>query len=201
MKPTEPRPKVLPLVLGTVSFWLGKKADEYHSHRWTTYVRHPEGKSLSQVVDHVIFQLHPSFPDPTRKVSQEPYEVSETGWGEFEIVATVHFAERLKLDPVSVPYPLKLYPEGSDGSQQNTKRPVVKERYEEIVVMSADDGSWKSDWEDVAEDAAPCSVREHLGTYVEEEEIRKMQEARLKVEYYAREIRKQLDGKEVAQKR
>lgn len=37
----------------------------------------------------VVFQLHSSFQNPTREIMQPPYELTEHGWGEFEIVVTV----------------------------------------------------------------------------------------------------------------
>ena len=43
----------LPICVGTVSFWLGKKADEYHSHKWTVYVRSPVNEDLSPMVKKV----------------------------------------------------------------------------------------------------------------------------------------------------
>ena len=43
----------LPICVGTVSFWLGKKADEYHSHKWTVYVRSPVNEDLSPLVKKV----------------------------------------------------------------------------------------------------------------------------------------------------
>jgi YEATS domain-containing protein 4 len=33
---------VVPICYGTCAYWLGKKADEYHSHKWTVYLREPE---------------------------------------------------------------------------------------------------------------------------------------------------------------
>jgi YEATS domain-containing protein 4 len=43
------------------------------------------------VVKKVVFQLHPSFNNPTRVVESPPFEVSECGWGEFEIAITLFF--------------------------------------------------------------------------------------------------------------
>ena len=37
----------------------------------------------------VVFTLHSSFANPTRELSEPPYEVTEHGWGEFEIVVEV----------------------------------------------------------------------------------------------------------------
>ena len=43
------------------------------------------------IVKHAVFQLHPSFNDPTTVVESAPYELSESGWGEFEIAITLFF--------------------------------------------------------------------------------------------------------------
>lgn len=37
------------------------------------------------------FVLHESFTNPRRDVEFPPYELTETGWGEFDIVVTVTF--------------------------------------------------------------------------------------------------------------
>lgn len=37
----------------------------------------------------VIFELHPSFAVPTRPLEQQPFEVTESGWGEFEVAVKV----------------------------------------------------------------------------------------------------------------
>lgn len=45
----------------------------------------PDPMLLAQVV----FTLHASFANPTRELAGAPYEVTEHGWGEFEIVVEV----------------------------------------------------------------------------------------------------------------
>lgn len=53
--------------------------------RWTLYLRSPNPTyDLSNAISRVIFQLHPSFAQPTRELTKPPFEVTETGWGEFE---------------------------------------------------------------------------------------------------------------------
>lgn len=185
---------VVPVVVSTVSFWLGKKADEYHSHQWTVNVRHPDGKSMAKLVEHVVFQLHPSFPDPERKVSEEPFELTETGWGEFHIGVTLHFHPESGIQPAKIQHPLKLYPEGGENAQTNHKKYVIKEKYEEIVVVGATEAALKMCEEAFQEDAPASAVQEHFGKFSEEEQLKKLQEARLKVTYYTREIQKQLDS-------
>lgn len=74
----------LPLVYGSIAFFLGKKADEYHTHKWCLYLRGPNDEDLSVCIQKVVFQLHPSFAQPVRELTEPPFEVTERGWGEFE---------------------------------------------------------------------------------------------------------------------
>lgn len=122
----------VPLVYGTISFWLGKKASEYHSHRWTVYVRGATNEDLSVIIKRVVFQLHPSFNNPTRVVESAPFELSESGWGEFEIAISLFFHNDVCDKQLDLYHHLKLYPEDESGPQ-STKKPVVVESYDEIV--------------------------------------------------------------------
>jgi len=61
------------------------------THKWTTYVRSANNEDLSVLIKRVVFQLHPSFEKPTRTVEAAPFELSESGWGEFEIGITIYF--------------------------------------------------------------------------------------------------------------
>jgi YEATS domain-containing protein 4 len=83
----------LPLVCGSVAFYLGKKASEFHTHQWTLYLRGPNNEDLSHVISKVVFQLHASFSDATREQTEPPYELTETGWGEFEAQIRVHWKD------------------------------------------------------------------------------------------------------------
>ncbi|XP_019243379.1 PREDICTED: transcription initiation factor TFIID subunit 14b-like isoform X1 [Nicotiana attenuata] len=123
----------VPIVYGNIAFWLGKKASEFQSHKWTVYVRGATNEDLSVVVKRVDFQLHSSFNNPTRVVDGPPFELSECGWGEFEIVITLHFHTDVCDKPLHLYHHLKLYPEDESGPL-STKRPVVVESYDEIVL-------------------------------------------------------------------
>ncbi|KAL5999153.1 Transcription initiation factor TFIID subunit 14b [Asimina triloba] len=122
----------IPIVYGTISFWLGKKASEYQSHKWTVYVRGATSEDLSAIIKRVVFQLHPSFNNPTRVVESAPFELSESGWGEFEIAITLFFHGDVCDKQLDLYHHLKLYPEDESGPQ-STKKPVVVESYDEIV--------------------------------------------------------------------
>nr|GLL23615.1 transcription initiation factor TFIID subunit 14b-like [Ipomoea trifida] len=124
----------VPIVYGNIAFWLGKKASEYQSHRWTVYVRGATNEDLGVVVKRAVFQLHSSFNNPTRVVEVPPFEVSECGWGEFEIAITLHFHSDVCDKPLHLYHQLKLYPEDESGPL-SIKKPVVVETYDEIVLF------------------------------------------------------------------
>jgi YEATS domain-containing protein 4 len=83
----------LPIVYGSIAFYLGKKADEFQTHEWTLFVRGPNQEDLSTVVSKVVFQLHASFAQPIREYTEPPFEVTERGWGEFEAQIRIHWKD------------------------------------------------------------------------------------------------------------
>ena len=60
-------------------------------------MRSPTGEDLQHVLKKVTFGLHESFTVPKRDIEFPPYELTEVGWGEFDIVVTLHFHVRLLL--------------------------------------------------------------------------------------------------------
>ncbi|KMT09541.1 hypothetical protein BVRB_6g130030 [Beta vulgaris subsp. vulgaris] len=122
----------VPIVYGTIAFWLGRKATESQSHKWTVYVRGATNEDLSGVIKRVVFQLHPSFENPVRYVDSPPFELSECGWGEFEIAISLHFHSDACDRKLDLFHHLKLYPLEQSGPQ-STKKPVVVESYDEVV--------------------------------------------------------------------
>lgn len=119
------------IIYGSMSFYQGKKADEQNSHKWACYIRGLNNEDLSTFIKKVTFVLHPSFRDPMRTLERPPFEVHETGWGEFEIVIQIHFhdSREKRLD---IYHLLKLYP-SQQGVSQSTKKPVISEHYDEII--------------------------------------------------------------------
>lgn len=122
----------VPIVYGTIAFWLGRKATESQSHKWTVYVRGATNEDLGAVIKRVVFQLHPSFNNPIRVVDAPPFELSECGWGEFEIAISLYFHNDACDRKLDLYHHLKLYPLEQSGPQ-STKKPVVVESYDEIV--------------------------------------------------------------------
>lgn len=132
----------LPIVYGSIAFYLGKKADELQTHEWTLFLRGPnqhEDHLNGLVISKVVFQLHPSFAQPTRELTEPPYEVTERGWGEFEAQIRIHWKDPTEQTTI-VSHTIKLYPQGAppasaknDLVQQSTEKPVLAETYDEVV--------------------------------------------------------------------
>ncbi|XP_036313945.1 YEATS domain-containing protein 4 isoform X4 [Pipistrellus kuhlii] len=50
-------------------------------------------KDMSAYVKKIQFKLHESYGNPLRVVTKPPYEITETGWGEFEIIIKIFFID------------------------------------------------------------------------------------------------------------
>ena len=123
-----------PLVWGTAALWQGKKAHPEKTHRWTCYVRGPDGEDVSGWVDKVTFTLHPSFEQPVRELTVPPFEVTEEGWGEFEIGIAVDFKAVGREKGLKLRHTLRLYPTDPNEGQ-SLKKPVVVEHYDEVLFV------------------------------------------------------------------
>ncbi|KAG9317706.1 yeats family-domain-containing protein [Chiua virens] len=76
-------------------------APDGHTHRWTVAVRGAASApnsddvggadDLGYFVKRVTFKLHETYSNPSRNIDKAPFEVSETGWGEFEIQIRINF--------------------------------------------------------------------------------------------------------------
>eukprot|EP00347_Sterkiella_histriomuscorum_P000903 403374081 len=122
--------KYVPIAVGSISLWQGKKAHEEHTHKWACYVRGLNEEDISYFIKKVQFSLHPSFPEPVRTIEKFPFEICLTGWGEFDIGIKIFFTDPAE-KPVEMGHLLKLYP--GNNQQQSTKKPVISEKYDEIV--------------------------------------------------------------------
>lgn len=98
---------VKPIIYGNIACYFGKKREEDgHTHQWTVYVKPYNNEDMSYVKK-IHFKLHESYANPNRIVTKPPYEITETGWGEFEIVIKIYFHDPNER-PVSI-YFLFLY--------------------------------------------------------------------------------------------
>eukprot|EP01126_Amoeba_proteus_P017693 TRINITY_DN1864_c0_g2_i6.p1 TRINITY_DN1864_c0_g2~~TRINITY_DN1864_c0_g2_i6.p1 ORF type:complete len:238 (-),score=27.94 TRINITY_DN1864_c0_g2_i6:10-723(-) len=89
------------------------------THRWRCFVEGVAGEPLERWVSHVVFRLHPSFPDAERVVKSPPFEVTEEGWGEFEITISLYFVDA-KQEPKELFHQLKLHRIQQKGRNRNS---------------------------------------------------------------------------------
>ncbi|KAJ3219914.1 hypothetical protein HDU67_008443 [Dinochytrium kinnereticum] len=124
-----------PILYGSIATPLGKKdtpSDPSHTHKWTVYVRGVDGEDLNYYIKKVSFKLHESFPNHNRVIEKHPFEVTETGWGEFEILIRITLQDPGEKH-IQLYHQLQLYPKENDANGMQIKRQVIAEKYDEIV--------------------------------------------------------------------
>ncbi|KAL3861614.1 hypothetical protein ACJMK2_007639 [Sinanodonta woodiana] len=122
---------VKPVVYGNLARYFGKKREEDgHTHQWTVYIKPYKNEDLSTYVKKVNFKLHESYPNQNRVITKPPYEVTETGWGEFEVVIKIYFCDPNER-PVTLYHLLKLFQ--SETDIMLGKKSLVAESYDELV--------------------------------------------------------------------
>ncbi|KDN44910.1 yeats-domain-containing protein [Tilletiaria anomala UBC 951] len=65
---------------------------------------------ISYFIKRVQFKLHETYAQATRNIDKPPFQVTETGWGEFEIQIKVFFIPEANEKPVTFFHHLKLHP-------------------------------------------------------------------------------------------
>ena len=91
-------------------------------------------------IDFLLYDHSIRFPRPV--IEQHPFQVIESGWGEFEILIDLYFKDS-SIRPIHINHLLRLYPVGSDGMVPSVE-PVVSEFYDELVFRSPTEPLHKS---------------------------------------------------------
>lgn len=105
-----------------------------HTHQWRVFVKGVNDEDISYWLKKVQFKLHETYAQNVRTVEQPPFEVTETGWGEFEIQIKLYFVTESMEKPQTLWHSLKLHPYGPDAEAKKERREVVvSQNYEEIV--------------------------------------------------------------------
>ncbi|KAF8182160.1 yeats family-domain-containing protein [Mycena galopus ATCC 62051] len=73
---------------------------------------------LSHFIKRVTFKLHDTYPNPSRNIDKPPFEVTETGWGEFEIQIRITFVPDAGKKPITLYHHLKLHPWTATGDPE-----------------------------------------------------------------------------------
>ncbi|KAI5787055.1 yeats family-domain-containing protein, partial [Peziza echinospora] len=105
-----------------------------HTHKWTVMVKGARDGDVTHFIKKVQFKLHETYANPVRTIESPPFEVSETGWGEFEIQIKIYFIPEANEKPCSLFPFLTLHPYGPDAEEQRTNfRPVFSFTYDELI--------------------------------------------------------------------
>ncbi|KAL1743105.1 yeats family-domain-containing protein [Schizophyllum fasciatum] len=120
-----------------------------HTHKWTVAVRSAASPNsdivggaddLSYFIRRVTFKLHETYPNSTRSIDQPPFELTETGWGEFEILIRITFVTEAGEKAMQLYHHLKLHPWPAPGEPEippievaRSLGPVHSWQYDEIV--------------------------------------------------------------------
>lgn len=124
---------IKPIVYGNVARYFGKKReDDGHTHQWTVYLKSFKNEDMSSYVKKVHFKLHESYANQNRIINKPPYEVTETGWGEFEITIKIYFVDQNE-KPITIYHVLKLFETDPISKAINVKKNITSEFYDEIV--------------------------------------------------------------------
>lgn len=122
-------------VYGTTAVWKGPGVQSnmnQATHTWSAYVRGVDNADMSNAIRKVVFALHPSFENPTRVVASYPFEIALEGWGEFELVITIHLRDPA-MKPLELRHMLTLYRLDAAHQHIHSYEPVVSEKYDELV--------------------------------------------------------------------
>ena len=81
------------------------------------------------------FKLHETYANSSRTVeSPAAFEVTETGWGEFEVQLKLFFVPEANEKSQTLWHGLKLHPFGPNAEQQRLERAtIVSQSYEEVL--------------------------------------------------------------------
>lgn len=111
-----------------------KNAPADHTHSWKVFVRGVNDEDISYWLKKVQFKLHDTYANSLRMIEGPPFEVEETGWGEFEIAIKFYFVPESTEKPQTIWHGLKLHPYGDDADGKKERREMVKSVcYEEVL--------------------------------------------------------------------
>lgn len=130
-----------PIIFGNTAKKMGDvkppNAPVEHTHLWTIFVKGPQNEDLSYFIKKVVFKLHDTYPNPIRTVEAPPFELTETGWGEFEINVKVHFIDEAGEKLLNFYHRLRLHPyqlvNGQSPPPQKANDEISAVFYDEIV--------------------------------------------------------------------
>ncbi|KAJ3120932.1 NuA4 histone H4 acetyltransferase complex and the SWR1 complex subunit [Nowakowskiella sp. JEL0407] len=172
-----------PILIGSIATPLNKRdaIEGVNTHKWTVYVKGLHGEDISYFIKKVVFKLHDSFATPTRVIEKPPFEVTESGWGEFDILIKIHFVDIAGEKPVQLYHHLQLFPKDEASIKKTLNSSVVSEIYEEVVFNEPTEELYQVMLENPAPNLSIISEHHKFNTQTEKEELEKLAAAQSKI--------------------
>lgn len=108
---------------------------EGHTKGWKVYVRPlPNGPDMTTWLKKCQFKLHMTYENPSRTIEEPPWEVKETGYGEFGVELRLYFSPESSEKALYREHYLVLGAYGTEEQQarQLRENKIVAERLETI---------------------------------------------------------------------
>lgn len=123
-----------PIIYGNTAKKMGpnrpNNAPAEHTHLWTIFVRDPRGEDISYYIKKVVFKLHETYPNHTRVVEAPPFELTETGWGEFDVNIKIYFIDEANEKVLNLYHRLRLHPYDNQSKSDSVQ---INEAGETII--------------------------------------------------------------------
>lgn len=118
-----------------------------HTHEWTVFLKPALNNiDLTPLIKKVTFKLHETYENSVRSVESPPYQVTETGWGEFEIVIKIHFHSGAELGisekNFQIFHALKLHPYNPQAPQRDNGE-VHSVLFDELVFQEPTEAAFE----------------------------------------------------------
>ena len=107
-----------------------------HTHEWTVFFKPLlEDIDLTSIIKKITFKLHETYDNPIRTLESPPYQITETGWGEFEIIIKIHFKSNIELGinekNFQIFHSLKLHPYNPQQMLQQQQMLQIQQQQQE----------------------------------------------------------------------
>uniref|UniRef100_A0AC35TJW1 Protein AF-9 homolog n=1 Tax=Rhabditophanes sp. KR3021 TaxID=114890 RepID=A0AC35TJW1_9BILA len=117
------------IVMGNTAYKLREK-DGDRTHEWKVYLRPYLDEDIGRYITKVQFKLHDSYKNSNIQIEKPPFEVTETGWGEFDVNVKIFFAD-INEKPIQTFHYIRLHaPLHNEGTENEF---CGVEHYEELV--------------------------------------------------------------------
>lgn len=137
---------------------------EDHTHSWTAFVKGVDDTDITYWLRRVQFKLHESIPNHVRMIEAtepgKPFEVHETGWGEFEITIKLYYALESNEKPQTLYHFLKLHP---FARTEEEKENLAKTGNGEVISWTYEEQLFNEPFEPFYEILTTGATRESSG--------------------------------------